>query len=153
MPEISFYHLHSLPLEKALPKLLEKVHQSGVRALVLRESEEKAEEISKIMWTYTTKYFLPHGTKQDGFSEDQPIYITASNENPNGATILAIADGLDLEIESEFAQPFKRILDLFDGNNEEQLQRARARWKKYKEQGHSLTYWKQNEKGGWEKNE
>jgi DNA polymerase III subunit chi len=40
---------------------------------------------------------------------------------------------------------------LFDGNDPDQLGAARAQWKTLKGQGVSITYWQQNERGGWEK--
>ena len=35
MTEIGFYHLTRTPLERALPQLLEKIHGSGARAIVM----------------------------------------------------------------------------------------------------------------------
>jgi DNA polymerase-3 subunit chi len=144
--KINFYHLTSSPMGKALPKLLEKVVTSGARAVVQAPSEEKVRQLNGELWTYTTIFFLPHGTKEDGFEAEQPIYLTASNENPNGATILAIVDNATASnIES-----YEKCLYMFEGNDPAQLTAARSRWKEYKTAGHELTYWQQNAKGGWE---
>ena len=35
MTEIGFYHLTQSPLERALPRLLEKAHASGARVVVM----------------------------------------------------------------------------------------------------------------------
>ena len=40
MTDIGFYHLTATPLEKALPKLLEKVLSSNMKALVLVDDKE-----------------------------------------------------------------------------------------------------------------
>jgi DNA polymerase-3 subunit chi len=40
---------------------------------------------------------------------------------------------------------------MFDGNDPEAVQSARDRWKTYKADGHSVTYWRQTDRGGWEK--
>lgn len=146
MTQINFYHLTSSPLGKALPKLLEKVLASNLRALVVATSDERVEQLNKELWTYTTKVFLPHGAREDGFAEQQPIYLTAANENPNGATVLALVD--DARIKG--LEGFEKCLYLFDGNDPVQLSGARARWKSFKEAGHTVTYWKQTAKGGWE---
>ena len=45
---------------------------------------------------------------------------------------------------------FKLCCELLDGRDGEQVEQARARWKKYKDEGHALTYWQQGEKS-WEK--
>ena len=66
MVEIAFYQLRRTPLEKALPKLLEKVLESGRRAVVLAASEERAEALNAALWTYEQGSFLPHGTARDG---------------------------------------------------------------------------------------
>jgi len=147
MAKINFYHLTSSPVGKALPKLLEKVIATGVRVVVQAISDEKVQQLNRELWTYTTKVFLPHGSKEDGYADEQPIYLTAANENPNGATILAIVENAEsMEMES-----FEKCLYMFDGNDTSQLQTARKRWKEYKESGFELIYWKQNPKGGWEK--
>ena len=46
---------------------------------------------------------------------------------------------------------FDRCLDLFDGNDPDAVAAARERWKTHKAAGHGVTYWAQNEAGGWEK--
>lgn len=146
MTAINFYHLTKLPIGKALPKLLEKVIATKANVIVQAASDEAVEQLNKELWTYTTKFFLPHGSKKDGNESEQPIYLTASNENPNGATILAIAGNA----EAENIDSFDKCLYMFDGNDEEQLKTARNRWKEYKESGFDITYWQQNPKGGWE---
>ena len=146
MSTINFYHLTSSPLGKALPKLMEKVYGSGAKALVLTASDEQTEELNRQLWTYTTKFFLPHGAKEDGYSDKQPIYLSNKEENPNNATIMAFV-GL---AKPESLTVFDKYLYLFDGNNQEEVAEARIRWKAYKDQGHTLTYWQQTEKGAWE---
>lgn len=147
MSVINFYHLTVTPLGKALPKLMEKVYTSGNKALIVTKDLEQTEDLNKQLWTYTTKFFLPHGSKEDGFSEKQPIYITNDNENPNGATILAFVGNA----EPEGIANFDKCLYMFDGNDDSEIATARDRWKEYKSQGHEITYWQQTEKGGWEK--
>jgi len=49
--DISFYHLQKWPLEDALPKLLEKVFSSGMRAVVITGSTERVEHVSARLWT------------------------------------------------------------------------------------------------------
>lgn len=144
--KINFYHLTKLPIGKALPKLLEKVISSGARVLVHTNSEEKVEQLNKEMWTYTTKFFLPHGSKKDGFCDEQPIYLTAANENANGANILALVENSSVDNIADF----EKCIYMFDGNDEAQLSAARKHWKEYKNAGHELTYWQQTAKGGWE---
>lgn len=142
---VDFYHMVSTTLERALPQLLERVVQSGKRAVVLAASEERVEALANHLWTYDAGAWLPHGSKRDGSPAAQPIWITDSEENPNEAAILVLTDGMD----ADFVGTFERCLDLFDGGDETALAAARSRWKKAKAQGHELHYWQQKPGGGW----
>jgi DNA polymerase III subunit chi len=147
MTDISFYHLTSTSLDQALPKLLEKALQGGFRAVVRVASETEAERVNGLLWTYNPDTFLPHGTARDGHSALQPIFITAAEDNPNHATLLVITDAVQLES----AEAFERVLDIFNGADEQEVDKARARWKHYASQEHTVSYIKQNASGGWEK--
>jgi DNA polymerase-3 subunit chi len=147
MTEIQFYHLTSTPLERALPKLLEKALQGGFRTLVLMGSDEKAEAMNDQLWVYDAASFLPHGTAKDGSDEDQPIYLSTKAHNPNHADLLVVTDGSELE----FDPTLKRVLDIFDGTDDAATANARKRWKKYQSEGHQVTYVKQTAAGSWEK--
>lgn len=147
MTEIGFYHLQRAPLERALPKLLEKVLERGHRAVLMAASADRIEALNGLLWTYEQRSWLPHGAARDGQSEHQPIYLTTIEENPNGADVLVLVDG----IEPGFVANFARVVDIFDGRDEEQVTAARKRWRHYKEAGFALTYWQQSEAGGWEK--
>lgn len=147
MTEIGFYHLQRTSLEKALPRLLEKVLASGRRAVVMAGSPERVEALNLALWVQDPNGFLPHGSAADGNAERQPVWLTAADENPNGATVLVLTDGAS----SARIGAFERCLDLFDGNDPDQVAAARARWGDYKGAGHAVTYWQQGEGGGWEK--
>jgi DNA polymerase-3 subunit chi len=145
--EIRFYHLRTTTLERALPQILEKVLARGDKAVVMAGSSERVEALNATLWTYDDRSFLPHGSGKDGFAADQPIWLTTEEENPNGATVLVMADGATVARIDEW----KLALEFFDGGDETALSAARARWKTYKESGHDLTYWKQSDQGKWEK--
>lgn len=138
--EISFYHLTSSPLKKALPALLEKAYEGGMRALVIAD-KAGIKQLDDDLWTFHPRKFLPHGTDR---RELMPVFISDEISNDN-REVLAITNGA----EYDGNQGFKKILDMFDGNNETALTAARARWKSYKDKGYSLRYWKQDEKGAW----
>jgi DNA polymerase-3 subunit chi len=145
--EVGFYHLLRVPLERALPRLLEKALQAGHRVVVLAGSEERVEALNAALWTYDDAAFLPHGSSKDGRAAEQPIWLTATQENPNGASLIALVDGA----EPPDLAPYARCLNLFDGNDEEAVAAARSQWAALKAAGHSLTYWQQTPSGGWEK--
>jgi DNA polymerase-3 subunit chi len=147
MTDIGFYHLTRTPLERALPRLLEKVVETGARAVVIAGSSDRVEALNSVLWTYDQGSFLPHGSARDGGPEDQPIWLTTADENPNGATVLVLAEGA----QSAAVGTYARCLDMFDGNDANAVAAARERWRAYAAAGHALTYWQQNARGGWEK--
>ncbi len=147
MTEVGFYHLLTTPLEKALPGLLVKALDGGMRAVVLAGSDERVEALCAALWTFDPASFLPHGAAGDGSPDQQPIYLTTVEENPNRADLLVITDG----IEPAYLDSFERCVDMFDGNDPEAVTAARARWRRLRETGHTLAYWRQSPQGGWEK--
>jgi len=145
--EIRFYHLTRKTLEEVLPVMLERtVVRDGRRAVVVAGSPERVEALNAHLWTYDDRVFLPHGSKSDGFPARQPVWLTDTDENPNAAKVLFLADGAT----SAQIGDFDLVCELFDGRNDEAVAAARNRWKTYKEGGHALTYWQQTERGGWE---
>jgi DNA polymerase-3 subunit chi len=146
MTEIRFYHLTRSTLEDTLPPMLEKVLERAQRAVVMAGSPERVEALTKFLWTYRDHAFLPHGSPEDGVGEDQPIWLTDKDENPNGAQVLMLTDGAA----SSNVKKFELVCEIFGDSDPAQVEASRARWKEYKEQGHAITYWQQGAKG-WEK--
>jgi DNA polymerase III subunit chi len=142
--EVGFYQLGATPLERALPRLLERALGAGFRVVVLAGSQERVDHLDAVLWTYDDASFLPHGTARDGEAERQPIWLTTSDENPNDATMLVLVDG----VMSARLGEYRRCIDIFD-SGEEGAAAARDRWRRAKTDGHAVTYWQQTEKG-WE---
>jgi DNA polymerase-3 subunit chi len=145
MAEIRFYHLTARTFEQTLPVLLDRTLQRGWRAVVSVGSEERVESLAGHLWTYSKEGFLPHGTKRDGFAEEQPVWISDHVENPNAAQVLFLGDGAESDGDAGFAT----VCDLFDGNDPEAVQAARGRWKRLRDAGHTLVYYQQDEAGAW----
>ncbi|MBT5050578.1 MAG: DNA polymerase III subunit chi [Rhodospirillaceae bacterium] len=146
MTDIGFYHLTRTPLERALPKLLEKVLGAGKRAVIRAGSAERVAFLDSALWTYEQSSFLPHGTAQNGHAADQPIWLTAEDDGPNDPQILILTDG----VTAADMEGFERCLEMFDGRDQVAVEAARSRWRDYTASGHNLAYWQQNERGGWE---
>ncbi|MBI1206757.1 MAG: DNA polymerase III subunit chi [Azospirillum sp.] len=147
MTELRFYHLQRKTLEQALPQILAKVIERGWRAVILAGSPERVEALNQHLWTWDRDSFLPHGSAADGDPENQPIWLTATEENPNRANVLLLVDGaLAGQLER-----WDLVCDLFDGNDPEALAAARSRWRTAKSASHTLTYWQQSDRGAWER--
>lgn len=147
MTEVLFYHLEHQPLERVLPSLVERALERGWRAVIQAGSEERLAALDTLLWTWKDESFLPHGTRKDGNAEWQPIYLTTSDDNPNGATVRFLVDGAAA---SDFAG-YARLVFLFDGHCPAAVAAARAEWKRASAAGCGVTYWQQGESGRWEK--
>ena len=151
MAEVGFYQLRTSPLEHALPKLLQKALDAGHRIRVVGASDLRMEALSAVLWSYDSASFLPHGLARDGDAERQPIYLTVESTelevNENTADLVVTIDG----VEPVFIEGVVRYLDMFEGKEETALKAARQRFRRRKEEGHNVSYWQQNEGGGWEK--
>lgn len=143
---IGFYHLQRTTLDQALPRILEKVLAAGQKAVVMAGSAERVAFLDSLLWTWDQDSWLPHGSARDGEPGLQPIYITERDENPNGAQVLLLTDG----VVSDRMADFSRCLFLFDGNDEDAVAASRVLWKEWKNRGLDLTYYQQTERGGWQ---
>jgi DNA polymerase-3 subunit chi len=144
MAEIGFYHLTRSRRAEALPALLGRTLAAGERAVVLCETPEELAALDTALWTCPNPDWLPHGTQATPHPEWQPIYLTLADENPANAAFLFRLGG------TPDVTAYRRVFDLFDGTNEDQVAAARARWTAAKAAGHTLTYWRQTAQG-WEK--
>ncbi|MBW7910475.1 MAG: DNA polymerase III subunit chi [Alphaproteobacteria bacterium] len=147
MTDIRFYHMITKRLEQALPELLAKAITVQPRIVVKAGSRERIEALDSLLWTFDAGSFLPHGYIRDGNEADQPIWLTTEDDNPNGAQMLVLADGAT----STQVKDYALCCEFFDGNDEEAVLAARARWSAYKAEGHELTYYQQDEQGRWVK--
>lgn len=147
MAEILFYHLTESKLEDALPPLLEKSVERGWRVTVQTADAARRDALDTLLWTYRDESFLPHGTDEAPHAADQPVLLTTSDDNPNGATVRFLIDGAAPPASLDY----DRVVFMFDGHDQPQLEAARAEWKRLKGEGHTLTYWQQTPEGRWEK--
>jgi DNA polymerase III subunit chi len=152
MAEVFFYHLERATLEDVLPGLLEKTRERGWKALVRAASDERIAALDSKLWTYREESFLAHGLAREAHAAEQPILLTSSKGNPNGAEVLFFVDGATA---SDWAgtdvAAATRIILIFDGRDAEALEAAREHWKQAKTAGHAVTYFQQGATGKWEK--
>ncbi|TVQ81945.1 MAG: DNA polymerase III subunit chi [Micavibrio sp.] len=145
--EIRFYHLTRGGTEQFLPPLLEKIYAGGMRILVRLGSAERVAALDAMLWSHHPEGFLPHSAEKDEFTEEQPVFLTAENENPNKADVLVLADG----VLPEKPEDFSICCILFNGLDEEATAAARTQWKAFRDKGFETVYFRQTETGGWEK--
>lgn len=145
--DVGFYQLASKPLDAVLPKLLEKAVAAGHRVVVRSDDAPLLARLDAALWSYDAASFLPHAVDGDDAAL-QPVLLTAGEDTPNAADLAAVIDG---RLPGDLA-PYKRVLYLFDGGDEDALALARRHWKALKSRDDvAPVYWQENERGGWAK--
>ena len=147
MTEVRFYHLERRRVDQALPGLLERALEEGRRVLVRASSDEMVAALNERLWTYDDASFLPHGAAGDGDPMTQPIFLTSEPDNPNAATMLVRLSGVEAD---EADGAFDLVVLMFDGRDEAALAHARGEWRRLKDEGRSISYWRESDEGGWE---
>jgi DNA polymerase III subunit chi len=150
--EIRFYHLEQRTSEQALPALVEEAFGQRVNVIVEAPDRDFLERLDDRLWSFSDDSFLPHAIAGNGADESQPILLTTTSENRNGATMRFLLAGAKAG-PSLAAAPaaYDRIVVLFNGSDEEEIAGARAQWAELKAAGRSVSYWRQGEGNGWEK--
>jgi DNA polymerase-3 subunit chi len=145
--EVRFHHVERRRVDEALPGLLERALTEGRRVVVRASSEEMVAALNERLWTYDDAGFLPHGAAGDGDPMTQPVFLTAEAENPNAATMLIRLSSVEA---SRADDAFELVIVLFDGRDEAARAHARGEWRRLKDEGRALSYWRESDEGGWE---
>jgi DNA polymerase-3 subunit chi len=145
--EVWFYHLQSQPFERALPALIEKALERRWRVIVETVDDLRVKALDDLLWTYDPESFLPHGVAQDRNAASQPVLVTRDRDNPNAADLRIFVEGAEVDLGANYA----RVILLFDGANDLELEAARRQWARLKSEGAVLTYWRQADTGRWDR--
>ena len=139
---VDFYQLGDQPPEAVIAALAAKVVAADERLLVVAEDESWLARLDRLLWTEGGDSFLPHGLAGGVDDARQPVLLSTSEDAPNTARNMLIADGQW----RESALSFDRAFYLFGG---ESLDGARLAWKLLSgREGVERRYWA-NEGGKW----
>lgn len=143
--QVDFYHLTATPLDRALPRIAERVVAAGGRLLIVSSDEAQRTAIDRLLWTYAADSFLPHARAGEGDDASQPVLIGELPEAANAARNVAIVDGRW----RDEALGFDRAFHFFDAGT---IAAAREAWKALgTHDGLVRNYWKQDDAGKWAK--
>jgi DNA polymerase III subunit chi len=148
MTEIRFYHLQQDTAAKAIPEILGKAVERGMKVLFKLPSEARCKFYDECLWRFQPLSFLPHGREGDPHGDQQPIWITTQDTAPNQATMALVTENAELPP----VDKFDLICLVFDSENQDGLEKARQLWGQFKKQPElTLTYWQQQLSGAWAK--
>ncbi|MCU0729446.1 MAG: DNA polymerase III subunit chi [Sphingopyxis sp.] len=146
MQRVDFYHLTRDPAPVVIARIAEQIVARDDRLLIVARDVALAARIDEALWATNPASFLAHSPPgaDAATSRDDPIVIAASAETAaNGATIIALADGLWDDAAAHYA----RALLFFDGSS---VDSARGTWRVLGTQlDVERHYWRQNEQGRW----
>jgi DNA polymerase III subunit chi len=116
--------------------------------VVQGSSDERIDGLDAHLWTWRDDAFLPHGTWREAEAAEQPILLTVNDDNPNGAGVRFLVEGAGMPGN---AASYQRLVLLFDGQDPEAVETARARWGEAKSAGFDVTYWQADDRGRWQR--
>ncbi len=136
--QINFISITDQNPIKALCRILEQKYLYQNFMILRTTSEDLQEEINEVLWTFSKKSFIPHGSKFDEQPEKQNLYITTGGEIPNNASILILYNLFGFN--NYDVKYFKEIILIFDNNNSLIVTEAREFYKKLKNENYQLGF-------------
>jgi DNA polymerase-3 subunit chi len=134
---VDFYQLTRDPAEDVLPLIARNTLGTGARLLVVSEDEAQLGRVSAALWAKLPETFLAHGRAGGPHDPRQPILLSDRPEPANGATFMALADGVWRE-----AAGLDRVFLLFPPDR---IDDARGCWRMLgKRDGVERKYWRQD---------
>lgn len=118
-------------------RLLRKAYRSGARVAVIGAAES-LDRVDQLLWTAMALDFVPHarlkaGAQRTRVAQASPIVLCDRLDDALSWPVLVnLGDAWP-----DDPQRFERILEIVS-TNESQVQRARERWRRYRELGFAL---------------
>jgi DNA polymerase-3 subunit chi len=141
---VDFYQLGGVAPDQVIAQLAAKVVEADGRLLVVADDEAWLAKLDRLLWSSDPGSFLPHGLAGGPDDARQPVLLSGSEDAPNQARNMLIADGKW----RDSALTYDRAFFLF---GEESLADARLAWKLLAERdGVERRYWA-NDDGKWVK--
>jgi DNA polymerase III subunit chi len=140
--QVDFYQLGGTSPEQVIGSIAEKLLAQDSRLLIVAEEEGLLARLDRMLWDQGKTGFLPHGLAGGADDARQPILLSTSEDAPNRARNMLIADGQWRDA----ALAYDRAFYLFDSAT---LEGARLAWKLLAgREGVDRRYWAQ-EGGKW----
>jgi DNA polymerase-3 subunit chi len=138
MTQIEFYSVEDehnrLPFSH-LTEVVKRGYRKGQKIFIHAENKSLAEKIDEILWTHDAKSFLPHQLVGEDENTKPPIEIGFGQKPTIHPDILI---NLSHEVPLFFSQ-FKWVFEYAYGD-EETKEKARERFKFYRQRGYPLNH-------------
>ncbi|WP_126976576.1 DNA polymerase III subunit chi [Frigidibacter oleivorans] len=144
MPAL-FYHLTRSTLEETAAAILSRAVGQGWRVVLRGPDRPILDRLDRALWAGEDT-FLPHGLAGGPHDADQPVLLTDRADLPNDPRALMTVAGAKVTA-AEVAR-LDRVWILFDGRDDQALDRARDQWRALTRAGSPAQYWSE-EDGRW----
>jgi len=134
LPKVNFYILSSQSeqgRQQFACKLAEKAFRLGYKAYILTDTQQQAQSINKLLWTFRANSFVPHDIYQDDLPKLENAIIIGTHQPPEAwqHTIINLSSYCPDSINRS-----EQIFELLD-NDETHKQAGRKRYRLYQQQG------------------
>ena len=120
-------------------RLCEKAMSQSLKIYIHTESEQAAQEMDDLLWSYKPESFIPHAIvgldEEIDADEDIPVFIGFTEQCDTSADLL-INLGRDIP---SFHDQFKRIAEIVS-SAEDAKQKSREHWNTYKDKAFELAH-------------
>ncbi len=115
-------------------RIAEKAYRQGRRVLIQTCSNEEANHVDRLLWTYKQNSFIPHGLPEKVDRSITPILV---NPKPDPGDEHDVLINLCQETPDFFSR-FERVAELIDHDPQVKLA-GRQRYRFYRDRGYQLN--------------
>ncbi len=133
MTRIDFYHYAEDKLRYACRLAATAVERES-RLVVYSPDEQLLSKFDRLLWTFQSTRFVPHCRASEAIAGETPVLLAAGDESlAHHEVLLNLGDDWP-----PFFASFERLLEIV-GVDEEDKQRARARFVFYRKRGYEIV--------------
>lgn len=136
-------------MDEEMKGIVERQLGSGWRVKVKKVSEERRDEMERMIWKFQEKYFVENGKDKEKNNENKKVLLKKNEKNKKGEKVRFIVEGEKMEKEGDY----ERIVVMLEGNDKDKIEIERKKWKELKEEKNDLKYWKKKNERRWESKE
>lgn len=143
MTRVDFYILSSnnpLAREKFACRLVDKAWKLENQVYLHTQDEQQTQKLDQLLWNWQQDSFVPHQQQGQADDADCPVLI-GHNHEPEGTHQVLI--NFDQDVPGFFSR-FDRVIEIVD-QDENIKQKARDRFKFYRDRGYDLNSHKINQ--------
>ena len=130
-PQVDFYLLrHHMSKQVAACLVAARYGRERKRLWLHTDSRQKAEEVDKLLWTFSDTEFVPHSLAEEAVPEDATVLVSWPQVDiAAGSTVLNLAEGVLSPVPERC-----RVIELVVPEADEKAA-ARTRFREYRDCG------------------